>query len=298
MDQPRSTQRYACTRALAKVQEEDRLVNRIHELVRAHPRRGYRLIWGMLRLEGWRVNRKRVHRLWKREGFRVPKKQHKKRHCGSSADGIVRRRAEHKNHVWCWDFIHDSDERGRPLKWLSLVDEFTRECLALEVARSITASDAIDVLAEVMRTRGMPEHLRSDNGPEFVAAAIKSYLACAGAGTLYVKKGSPWENGYAESFHSRLRDELLNAEEFVDVRDAGGHAARWKSEYNERRPHSSLGYVPPAIYAATCRTKGSRDAGWSCVATLAVPPVGAAPLPPARPASKESKTPTLITSGT
>jgi len=158
---------------------------------------------------------------------------------------------------------------------------------------SITACDAIDVLAEVMLTRGVPERIRSDNVPEFVANAIQSYMACAGAGTWYVKKGSPWENGYVESFHSRLRGELLNVEVFVDVRDsrgARGHAARWSSEYNERRRHSSLGYVSPAVYAATCRTKGWSDAGRSRVATLAVPP--------ARPASKDAKARTLITTGT
>ena len=257
-------------------------MKRMHELVRQYPRYGYRRIWALLRLEGRRVNRKRVHRLWRLEHFKVPKKQHKKRHLGTSANSIVRRRSEHKDHVWCWDFIHDSDERGRALKWLSIVDEFTRECLVLEVDRSITSPHVIDLLAELFIIRGVPKFIRSDNGPEFIANAIRSYLERAGVGTLYIEKGSPWENGFAESFHGRVRDELLNVELFLDLRDAKGHAARWKNDYNHRRPHSSLGYVPPATFAAT----------------LVCPPVGAAPLPPARPASTCYPVPTLITTGT
>lgn len=244
-------------------------MKRMHELVRRHPRRGYRMICGMLRLEGWRVNRKRIHRLWKQEKLSVPRKQHKKRRLGSSANGIARRRAEHKDHVWCVDFIHDRDERGRPLKWLSVVDEFTRECPALEVERSIPAAGVVEVLVELFMIRGVPRHIRSDNGPEFIAEALKRLASLTGVENLYIEPGAPWENGYAESFHSRLRDELLNAEVFADVREAKALAAAWKNEYNHRRPHSSLGYVPPAAFAAT----------------LASPPVGAAPLPPAPPAS-------------
>ena len=257
-------------------------MRRMHELVRRHPRYGYRRIWALLRLEGWRVNRKRIHRLWKREHFKVPRKQHKKRHLGSSENSITRCQAECKDHVWCWDFIHDSDFRGRPLKWLSIVDEFTRECLVLEVERSITSLEVIDLLAELFIIRGVPRYIRSDNGPEFIANAVRSYLERADVGTLYVEKGSPWENGYAESFHSRVRDELLNVELFLDLPDATEHAARWKNEYNHRRPHSSLGYVPPATFAAT----------------LGRPPVGAAPLPPASPASTCYPVQTLIPVGT
>jgi len=269
LSQPRSTQRYTPVER----EVEERIVTRLHELVRRHPRRGYRMMCGMLRLEGFRVNFKRVHRLWRREGFKVPSKQHKRRRLGHSANGILRRRAEHKDHVWCVDFIHDTDDGDRPLKWLSVVDEFTRECLALEVDRSITAADVVSVLTELFMIRGVPAHVRSDNGPEFVASAIKRLSEITGVENLYIAPGSPWENGYAESFHGRLRDELLNAELFADVREAKALAAAWKNEYNHRRPHSSLGYVPPAVFAAT----------------LAVPPVGAAPLPPARPAC----TPTL-----
>jgi transposase InsO family protein len=273
LDQPRSTQRYT---PLAR-DGEAAIVGRMHELVRSHPRRGYRMMCGMLRLEGWRVNRKRVYRLWKREGFKVPGKQHKKRRVGQSENGIVRRRPEYRNHVWCVDFIHDRDDRGRALKWLSVVDEYTRECPALEVERGLTADDVVNVLIDLFVIRGVPVHLRSDNGGEFIAAAIGRLALLTGMTNLYIAPASPWENGYAESFHGRLRDELLNAEVFADVREAKALAAAWRNEYNHRRPHSSLGYVPPAAFAAT----------------LAEPPVGAAPLPPARPASYPTLEPRL-----
>lgn len=247
IEQPRSTQRYE-----PKPREQDAaLVERMHELVRAHPRYGYRRVWAMLRVDGWRVNRKRVYRLWRREGFKVPRKQRKKRRLGCSENGIMRHRPERKDHVWAWDFIHDRDERGRPLKWLSLIDEYTRECLALEVERSMTAIDVIDVLSQVLLIRGVPGHIRSDNGPEFIAAAMRKYLEIAGTGTLYIAPGSPWENGYAESFHGRLRDELLNRELFADLREAKALAARWQNEYNHRRPHSALKYMTPAAFAAS-----------------------------------------------
>lgn len=252
LEQSRSTQRYI---AIPR-EGDERLVRRMHELVRAHPRRGYRMMWGMLRLEGWRVNRKRVHRLWRREGFRVPAKQHKRTRLGHSENGILRRRAAHKNHVWAIDFIHDTDASGRPLKWLSVVDEFTRECVALEARRSMTARGVAEVLIDLFTTRGVPVHVRSDNGPEFIAKTIRRLADLTGVENLYIEPGAPWENGYAESFHSRLRDELLNAEVFLDVRDAAALARKWREEYNHRRPHSSLGYVPPAVYAAKTPSAG------------------------------------------
>ena len=246
LDQPRSTQRYE-----PKVRDDEpALIQQMHALVRAHPRYGYRRVWAMLQWDGWRVNRKRIHRLWRREGFKVPGKQRKKRRLGCSANGIVRHRPLHKDHVWAWDFIHDRDERGRPLKWLSLIDEYTRECLALEVDRSMTANQVIDVLAEVLLIRGVPGHIRSDNGPEFIAAAMRRYLESAGAGALYIEPGAPWENGYAESFHGRLRDELLDRELFRDLREAKALAAHWQNDYNHRRPHSALNYQTPATFAA------------------------------------------------
>lgn len=273
LGQARSTQRYAGVPR----DGEGPLVRRMHELVRLHPRRGYRMIWGMLRVEGWRVNRKRIHRLWRQEGLKVRGKRHKRGRLGHSENGIVRGRAGHKDHVWAMDFIHDTDERGRPLKWLSVVDEFTRECVALEVAGSITARGVAEVLIGLFTTRGLPGHIRSDNGPEFIARTIRRLAGLTGVESLYIAPGAPWENGYAESFHSRLRDELLNAEVFADAREAKALASAWQHEYNHHRPHSSLGYVPPAAFAAT----------------LAGPAVGAAPLPPARPASIPTLEPRL-----
>lgn len=246
LDQPRSTQRYA----RVPRDGDEHLVRRLHELVREHPRRGYRMMCGMLRLDGWRINVKRVHRLWKQEGFKVPGKQHKRRHLGHSENGIVRRRAEHINHVWAVDFIHDRDDRDRPLKWLSVVDEFTRECVTLEVDRGMTSQDVVKVLIEAFAVRGVPAHIRSDNGGEFIARAIRRLAALTGVEMLYIAPGSPWENGYAESFHGRLRDELLNAEVFDGLHDAKKLGARWRHEYNHRRPHSSLKYLPPAAFAA------------------------------------------------
>jgi transposase InsO family protein len=246
LGQSRSTQRQ---KAKTAKEEEERLVVRMLELVRQHPRYGYRRIGALLRREGWRVNRKRVYRLWRQEGLKVPRKQRKKRRLGSSANGCVRRPAEHKNHVWAWDFLQDRTSDGRPLKWLTLVDEYTRECLALEVGRGMTARQVQQVLVGVVRQRGAPGHIRSDNGPEFIAQAIRAWMAAAGLETLYIKPGAPWENGYAESFNSKVRDELLNAEEFGSVLEAQVLAKEWKRDYNQVRPHSSLGYRTPAEYA-------------------------------------------------
>lgn len=246
LGQARSTQRYVAVPR----DGDEHLARRLHELVRQHPRRGYRMMCGMLRLDGWRINVKRVHRLWKREGFKVPGKQHKKRRLGHSENGILRRRAEHKNHVWCVDFIHDRDDQGRSLKWLSVVDEFTRECVRLEVERGMTSGDVVDLLIGAFKARGVPRHIRSDNGGEFIAHAIAQLAEITGVAMLYIAPGSPWENGFAESFHSRLRDELLNAEVFDGVIDAKALAASWRQEYNHRRPHSSPGYLPPAMFAA------------------------------------------------
>lgn len=204
----------------------------------------------MLRSRGWRVNRKRIWRLWKLNGLKVPQIRRKKQRLGSSVNGICRKRAERKNHVWAWDFIFDRTADGRSLKVLTIVDEYTRECLAMEVERNLKSADVIDVLIELIQTRGRPEFIRSDNGPEFIAAAIRSWLDRSRIGTLYVEPGSPWENGYAESFHSRLRDELLAVEIFETVGHAKTLALQWRLDYNHRRPHSSLGYRTPAAFAA------------------------------------------------
>ena len=248
LGQPRASQRYRPGRSL----EEERLVARMHEWVRLHPRYGYRRITALLRREGWEVNRKRVYRLWRREGLRVPQKQRKRRRLGSSASGCMRLRAEHKDHVWTWDFIFDRTTNGRALKWFSIVDEYTRECLALEVGRRMPSREVIEVLVDLWSMRGVPKHIRSDNGPEFIARAIRGYLERAEVQALYIEPGSPWENGYAESFQSRLRDELLNAEEFTSVWEAKALAGRWQLEYNHHRPHSALGYRTPAEFSAGC----------------------------------------------
>lgn len=248
LGQPRSTQR----QVPRPQEEEERLVRRILELVRRHPRYGYRRIWALLRREGWRVNRKRVWRLWRQQGLKVPKKQRKKRRLGSSANSCTRRPAEHKDHVWAWDFLHDRTTDGGPLKWFTLVDEYTRECLALEVARGMTAKAVNAVLAAVVRERGAPAHIRSDNGPEFIAKGVRAWMAGAGLETLYIEPGAPWENGYAESFNSKVRDELLNAEEFGSLLEAKVLGKAWKQEYNHVRPHSALGYRTPAEYGEVC----------------------------------------------
>ena len=214
---PRSTQRY---RAKPVSSEERRLASRLHELARRYPRYGYRMMTAKLRQEGWHVNRKRVYRLWRQEGLKVPKKTREKRRLGHSGNSCVRRRAEHKDHVWCWDFIHDRTAAGKPLKWLAITDEYTRECLALEVDRSITADKVVDVLVNLFICRGVPKHIRSDNGPEFIAEAIGEHAKRTGLKMLYVEAGSPWENGFAESFFSRLRDEMLNCEEFANLAEA------------------------------------------------------------------------------
>lgn len=193
---------------------------------------------------------KRVYRLWRREGLRVPRIVRKKRRLGHSGNSCVRRRAERPNHVWTWDFIHDRTATGRPLKWFAITDEFTRECLALEVDRGMTAERVLDILTDLFLTRGVPRHIRSDNGPEFIARAIVGHCERAGVEVLYIQPASPWENGYAESFYSRLRDELLNVEEFADLTEARWFARRRLQEHNEERPHSSLGYRTPSEFAS------------------------------------------------
>jgi transposase InsO family protein len=248
LGQARSTQRQEPRRK----EGEEALVRRLLELVRQHPRYGYRRIWALLRREGWRVNRKRVYRLWRKQGLKVPRKQRKKRRLGSSVNSCVRRPAEHKDHVWAWDFLHDRTHDGGPLKWFTLVDEYTRECLALEVQRGMTAQAVSLVLAGVVRERGAPAHIRSDNGPEFIARVLRAWMSAAGLETLYIEPGAPWENGYAESFNSKVRDELLNAEEFANLLEAQVLGKEWKRAYNEERPHSSLGYRTPAEFGATC----------------------------------------------
>ena len=275
LGQPRSTQR----QQPRTKEDEERLVRRMLELVRLHPRYGYRRVWALLRREGWRVNRKRIWRLWRQQGLKVPKKQRKKRRLGCSANSCVRRPAEYKGHVWAWDFLHDRTSDGRALKWFTLVDEYTRECLALEVGRGMTARAVSVVLAEVVRQRGAPAHIRSDNGPEFIARAIRAWMAGAGLETLYIEPGSPWENGYAESFNSKVRDELLNVEEFASLLEAQVLGKAWKEEYNHVRPHSSLGYRTPADVGASCPRADSAALHRPEDTTVTVDPTLTAPGP-------------------
>jgi transposase InsO family protein len=230
-------------------------------LVRRRPRFGYRRLTALLRREGRVVNAKRVQRLCRGEGLKVRKKPRKRRAPGTSANACHVRRAERKDQVWCWDFAFDRTTSGTTLKWLSLVDEHTRECLALKVDRGITSEDVIDTLAELFAMRGVPESIRSDNGPEFVSRAIRSWLAKLSIDALYVAPGSPWENGYAESFHSKLVDEFLSREEFESVREARRLTVAWREDYNENRPHSSLGYLTPTEYAARCAASAPAGQG-------------------------------------
>ena len=210
------------------------------------------MITRMLRREGWAVNFKRVYRIWKQEGFRVPQKKTKKRRLGSTAGGISRRRAVRVNHVWSIDFIFDRTSNGRSLKILSLIDEYTRECIALEVSRRFTGDDLVDLLVDVFSIRGVPEFIRSDNGPEFISRRVREFLERIDVGTSFIQPGSPWENGYVESFHSRFRDECLSCEEFTTLHEAQEIIGRWRSTYNHRRPHSSLSGLTPAEFAARC----------------------------------------------
>ncbi len=224
----------------------------MRELARQRPRFGYRHIASLLRAEHWQASDTRVYRLWRREGLKVPQKKRKRRRLGMSKNGCDRRRAEHRDHVWAWDFVFDRTTSGSQLKWLSIVDEYTRECLALKVDRGITSEDVIDTLAELFAMHGVPAYIRSDNGPEFVAKRMQRWLDQINVEALYIEPGSPWQNGYAESFHSRLRDEFLAVEQFENLAAARRLTAMWKEDYNTVRPHSSLGYVAPAEFAARC----------------------------------------------
>jgi transposase InsO family protein len=198
--------------------DESALVGRIEEIVRSRPRYGYRMVCGRLRLDGWPVNHKRVHGLCRRDGLRVPRKNRRKRRLGDSANGIERTKAMDRNGVWCWDFVEDSDFIGRPLRFLTLVDEYTRESLLLEVKRSMTGERLRDPIAEMFKECGAARHLGSDNGSECIATKLTQLLEAAKVETLCIEPGEPWQNGYGESFNGRLRDELLNPKMFRDLR--------------------------------------------------------------------------------
>lgn len=229
----------------------------LRRLARANPRYGYRRITALLRREGWRVNPKRVLRLWREEGLRVPQRQRKKRRLGHSGNSVVRKRPTRPHHVWTYDFTEDRTLDGRRLKFLTVLDEYTRRCLALEVERGMTSKYVIGVLAELAKEHGAPEHIRSDNGPEFIARAVRDWLEARGTGTLYIEPGAPWENAYMESFNGKLEDELLGAELFTSLAEAKLLAARYRDHHNHARPHSALGYKTPGEFAAACVRSGS-----------------------------------------
>jgi transposase InsO family protein len=246
--QPRNTQRYQ-----GKQPVKDRaLTADIHRLARAEPRAGYRGVTRLLRREGWQINAKRVHRIWKQEGLKVPCRPARKRARGSAENSMQRQAATRVNQVWTYDFIHDQTDDGGRLKWLPVVDEYSRELLSLEVARSITAEDVVRDLERLVRERGAPEFIRSDNGPEFVARAVRDWIGEKGFKTCFIEPGSPWQNAYIESFNSRFRDEFLNLEVFGSLLEAKMLGEEHRYKYNHRRPHSSLGDLTPAEFASRC----------------------------------------------
>jgi len=242
LHQWRGAQRYTPLRRL----DEDALTTAIVALAGQYGRYGYRRVTALLNQAGWPVGKDRVQRSWRREGLKVPQKQRPRGRLWLNDGSCVRLRPERPNQVWSYDFVAALTHDGRKLKILTLLDEYTRECLALRVARRLGSHEVIETLAMVMTTHGIPAHLRSDNGPEFIAKELRHWLSGVGAAPLYIEPGSPWENGYCESFNGKLRDECLNGEIFYSLREAQIVIEQWRIEYNTRRPHSALGYRPPA----------------------------------------------------
>jgi transposase InsO family protein len=243
LEQCRATQRYNSS----DNGEEARLAAQIVALATRYGRYGYRRITAMLRQEGWQVNHKRVEKIWRREGLKVPQKQPKRGRLWLNDGSCIRLRPEHKGHVWSYDFVMARTADGRSFRILAILDEYTRECLAILVKRSIRSQDVIDQLFYLfVSSRGMPKHLRSDNGPEFTSKDVHNWLNRFGVKTLFIEPGSPWENGYIESFNGKLRDELLNGEVFYTLAEAKILIEQWRKEYNQIRPHSALLYRPPA----------------------------------------------------
>jgi len=240
--QPRATQRY-----LPQVRDdEEPLTQRIIELACVYGRYGSPRITNLVRRLGWNVNHKRIERIWKREGLQVPKKQPKRGRLWMNDGSCIRLRPERKDHVWAYDFVQARTHDGRAFRMLTVVDEFTRECLAIDVARRLKSDDVLERLSWLFATRGVPDHVRSDNGPEFTATVVREWLKRVGVKTLFIEPGSPWENGYVESFNGKLRDERLNGEIFYSLKEAKVLIERWRIHYNTIRPHSSLGDRPPA----------------------------------------------------
>jgi len=243
--QPRSTQRYRRIGA----DDEAALTEAIVRLASEYGRYGYRRVTALLRREGWHVNHKRVERIWRREGLKVPVKQPKRGRLWLNDGSCIRLRPSWPNHVWAYDFVMARTHDGRAFRMLTIIDEYTRECLAIDVARHLRSDDVLHRLAELFVDRGPPDHIRSDNGSEFTAKAVREWLARVGVKTLYIAPGSPWENGYNESFNGKLGDELLDGEIFYSLKEAQVLIERWRYHYNTVRPHSALGYLPPAPQA-------------------------------------------------
>ena len=241
LGQHRSTQR----KAPRGREDAERLTADVIELARQYGRYGYRKIAALLRDAGWLVSDTRVERVWRREGLKVPQKQPKRGRLWLTDGSCMRLRPEHPNHVWSYDFVEDRTHDGRKYRMLNIIDEFTHECLAIRINRKLKAIDVIDALSDLFILRGVPGHIRSDNGPEFLAKALQDWIKAVGAKTAYIAPGSPWENGFIESFNARLRDELLNGEIFYTLQ-AQIIIESWRRHYNTVRPHASLGYRPPA----------------------------------------------------
>ncbi|MCA9296228.1 MAG: IS3 family transposase, partial [Phycisphaerales bacterium] len=253
--QPRASQRYA------PIERDDDtpLTQRIIALASAFGRYGYRMIHGLLKREGWHVNHKRIERIWRREGLKVPQKQPKRGRLWMNNGSCVRMRPTHRNHVWAYDFVHARTHDGRKFRMLTIIDEFTRECIAIDVARKLKSDDVLEQLAGLFATRGVPEHIRSDNGSEFTAKTVREWLQNVGVQTQFITPGSPWENGYNERFNGTLSNELLNREIFYTLKEAKVLIERWRVQYNTVRPHSSLGYKPPAPEAVLVRYDGRME---------------------------------------
>jgi putative transposase len=261
VSQRRASQVLNCSRSTLRYHPRDHLaeaplLRAIKRLARKHPRYGYRRIHALLERKGWRTNIKRIHRLWNELKLQRPVRRRKAKKLGpkpgTSANSCVKQPARFKNDVWTYDFVADRTENGGALKWLTLVDEYTRECLTLYVARTINGAEVRRVLASVVRWRGAPQRLRSDNGSEFICAAVSEWLPEQGTEPIPVAPGSPWENGFSESFNSRFRDEFLEAETFEDLPDAKEKGAWFRREYNTVRPHSSLDYKTPKEFSDEC----------------------------------------------
>ena len=251
LNQPRSVQRYQSN----KSEEEGVLRGDIVRLAGTYGRYGYRRITALVRAEGWIVNRKRVERIWREEGLKVPAKQPKRGRLYLNDGSCIRLRPCFKNHVWSYDFVSDRLHNGKRIRMLTVIDEYTRKCLAIRVGSSLKADDVLDTLSTLFITEGVPGYIRSDNGSEFTAKITREWIGSLGVKTAYIEPGSPWENGYNESFNGKLRDELLNGEIFYSLKEAQILIEQWRRHYNEVRPHSSLGYRPPAPKAIVSDNK-------------------------------------------